>query len=177
MKVIEQNKSFFCVKVQKTEIIFSSNYNKTRCLDGAEKILEWNVLHVWTQFTAWLHRMLVSFFSQDFMAQFTSEFLNLHQFPASQKWWWIAVKKGIRKIVDKTPANLASSRIIKRSAKNEENIKCTTTKRDERDHNWDPDEICIFTVATCKVSIKPLSFNYQLVLPIIHTATCSASRS
>ena len=95
----------------------------------------------------------------------------------AQKWWWIAVKKGIRKIVDKTPANLASSRIIKRSAKNEENIKCTTTKRDERDHNWDPDEICIFTVATCKVSIKPLSFNYQLVLPIIHTATCSASRS
>ena len=121
----------------------------------------------------WFHS-----FSQDFMAQFTSEFLNLLQFPAShQKWWWIAVKKGIRKNVDKTPANLASSRIIKRSAKNEENIKCTTTKRDERDHNWDPDEICIFTVATCKVSIKPLSFNYQLVLPIIHTATRSASRS
>ena len=69
----------FCVKVQKTEIIFSSNYNKTRCLDGEEKNLEWNVLHVWTQFTAWLHRMLVSFLFPRFygpihfrISQFTS---------------------------------------------------------------------------------------------------------
>ena len=75
LKVIEQIKSF---------LLKYNNYYKTRCLDGEGK----NLSEMFPLFTSLEPNLLVGYigsnFSQDFMAQFTSKFLNLHQFPASR---------------------------------------------------------------------------------------------
>ena len=75
LKVIEQIKSFFA-KVQ--QLLQNQMFRW-----GRKKLSE-----MFPLFTSLEPNLLVGYigsnFSQDFMAQFTSEFLNLHQFPASR---------------------------------------------------------------------------------------------